>query len=404
MTIGSPSRKRRAARVDDGHVGRVAVERGCHLVAEHWCRRPRRAPARRCGEHEARHRRHRLGDPAGAVPRAGAGDPRAVRGPPRPRPAARPRSRGRAARSASSGWQSTGRSLGSSRIAVSSSGRGAGAYQHGVDALDDDLGRLGQLDERVARPVRGVLDGRSRARPGRASGPPAGGARDLDQQRRVADQRRRIRSPKRTLVAVRATTRLLGRRTPGRPRAVGVGAAPRAAARRGAPGERVLDLGCGAGRFVAALRDAGADAGRRRARRGGARARARATSPAPTCGCSSPTARCRSSTASVDLVWCSEVLEHVADTAHLLLEVRRVLRPGGRLLVTVPYHGRVKARADRAAALRRALRPARPAPALLHAPLARRDARPRRVRGRARAAVGRAAAAADRRTAWARRP
>ena len=47
--------------------------------------------------------------------------------------------------------------------------------------------------------------------------------------------------------------------------------------------------------------------------------------------------------ASVDLVWCSEVLEHVADTAHLLLEVRRVLRPGGRLLATVPFHGRVKA-------------------------------------------------------------
>ena len=41
-------------------------------------------------------------------------------------------------------------------------------------------------------------------------------------------------------------------------------------------------------------------------------------------------------------MWCSEVLEHVADTEHLLLEVRRVLRPGGRLLVTVPFHGRVK--------------------------------------------------------------
>jgi SAM-dependent methyltransferase len=44
----------------------------------------------------------------------------------------------------------------------------------------------------------------------------------------------------------------------------------------------------------------------------------------------------------VDLVWCSEVLEHVPDTDHLLLEVRRVLRPGGRLLVTVPFHGRVQ--------------------------------------------------------------
>jgi ubiquinone/menaquinone biosynthesis C-methylase UbiE len=49
--------------------------------------------------------------------------------------------------------------------------------------------------------------------------------------------------------------------------------------------------------------------------------------------------------ASVDLVWCSEVLEHVADTAHALLEARRVLRPGGRLLVTVPFHGRVQAAA-----------------------------------------------------------
>jgi 2-polyprenyl-3-methyl-5-hydroxy-6-metoxy-1,4-benzoquinol methylase len=41
-------------------------------------------------------------------------------------------------------------------------------------------------------------------------------------------------------------------------------------------------------------------------------------------------------------VWCSEVLEHVADVAYLLAEVRRVLRPGGRLLATVPYHGRVQ--------------------------------------------------------------
>jgi 2-polyprenyl-6-hydroxyphenyl methylase/3-demethylubiquinone-9 3-methyltransferase len=108
------------------------------------------------------------------------------------------------------------------------------------------------------------------------------------------------------------------------------------------PGQRVLDFGCGAGRFVAALRAAGADpvgveiaeAALERARRNAAGADLRAIEPDG----SLPLEH-----ASVDLVWCSEVLEHVADTAHALLEARRVLRPGGRLLVTVPFHGRVKA-------------------------------------------------------------
>jgi SAM-dependent methyltransferase len=43
----------------------------------------------------------------------------------------------------------------------------------------------------------------------------------------------------------------------------------------------------------------------------------------------------------VDVVWAGEVLEHVADVVGLLAEVRRVLRWGGTLLVTTPYHGRV---------------------------------------------------------------
>jgi SAM-dependent methyltransferase len=39
----------------------------------------------------------------------------------------------------------------------------------------------------------------------------------------------------------------------------------------------------------------------------------------------------------LDLVVCTEVLEHVADPSVVLAELRRVLRPGGSLLVTVPF-------------------------------------------------------------------
>lgn len=107
------------------------------------------------------------------------------------------------------------------------------------------------------------------------------------------------------------------------------------------PGERVLDLGCGAGRFVGALQDAGADpvgveiaeAALERARRNVPGAELLRLEDDGTI----PLAH-----HSVDLVWCSEVLEHAADAAALLHEARRVLRPDGRLLVTVPYHGRAK--------------------------------------------------------------
>ena len=43
-----------------------------------------------------------------------------------------------------------------------------------------------------------------------------------------------------------------------------------------------------------------------------------------------------------DVIWCSEVLEHLFDPGFAVCEMQRVLAPGGRLLVTVPYHGVIK--------------------------------------------------------------
>jgi len=107
------------------------------------------------------------------------------------------------------------------------------------------------------------------------------------------------------------------------------------------PGERVLDLGCGAGRFVAALAEHGS---RPIGVELSERALARAARVVPGADLrllerdgSLPLAH-----ASVDLVWCSEVIEHVPDVGGLLAEVRRVLVPGGRLLVTTPDHGRLR--------------------------------------------------------------
>jgi SAM-dependent methyltransferase len=110
------------------------------------------------------------------------------------------------------------------------------------------------------------------------------------------------------------------------------------------PGERVLDLGCGAGRFLAALRDAGADpVGIEIAE--AAADRARANVPGADVRLLGPDATLPLGHGEIDLVWCSEVLEHIPDVGNALLEVRRVLKRDGRLLLTVPFHGRIKAAA-----------------------------------------------------------
>jgi len=104
-------------------------------------------------------------------------------------------------------------------------------------------------------------------------------------------------------------------------------------------GDRVLDLGSGDGTFTAELARSGARVvGVEVAE--AALKRARAAHPeldfrlAPVDG-PLPLEDCE-----FDLIWASEVIEHVADTARWLSEVRRVLSPGGRLLLTTPNHPR----------------------------------------------------------------
>lgn len=106
-------------------------------------------------------------------------------------------------------------------------------------------------------------------------------------------------------------------------------------------GDRALDLGCGEGDFTAVLVQAGAHAvGADVA--AAALGRARARHPELDLRLVSIDGPLPFEDNSFDLVWSSEVIEHVADTARWLSEVRRVLVPGGRLLVTTPAHGRVR--------------------------------------------------------------
>jgi 2-polyprenyl-3-methyl-5-hydroxy-6-metoxy-1,4-benzoquinol methylase len=105
-------------------------------------------------------------------------------------------------------------------------------------------------------------------------------------------------------------------------------------------GERVLDVGCGEGRFAAELVGAGArvvgiDVAEEPLRR------ARARHPKLDLRLVDGEGPWDLADASFDVVWAGEVIEHVADTAAWLSEVRRVLRSGGSLLVSTPAVGRL---------------------------------------------------------------
>jgi SAM-dependent methyltransferase len=107
------------------------------------------------------------------------------------------------------------------------------------------------------------------------------------------------------------------------------------------PGQRVLDLGCGGGEFTAEIAAAGGEA---------IGAEVAETAVALACRLH-PDLDFRLvpidgalpfGDGAFELVWASEVIEHVSDTGLWLAEIRRVLVPGGRLLVTTPAHGRLR--------------------------------------------------------------
>jgi len=99
-----------------------------------------------------------------------------------------------------------------------------------------------------------------------------------------------------------------------------------------------LDLGCGDGRLGAELRAdrlVAADVS------AVALARARTRLPGAELVELEPDAPLPLGDSEFDLVLLAETIEHVRDVQLLLSELRRVLRPGGRVAITTPAHGRL---------------------------------------------------------------
>jgi len=104
-------------------------------------------------------------------------------------------------------------------------------------------------------------------------------------------------------------------------------------------GSRVLDYGCGGGIFAQRLAEAGCEVvGVDVAEEAIRLARSRV----PSAQFLQVRPGEQLHLDKFDIVWASEVLEHVYDPASLMREFAAALNRGGQLIVTVPYHGRLK--------------------------------------------------------------
>jgi SAM-dependent methyltransferase len=107
------------------------------------------------------------------------------------------------------------------------------------------------------------------------------------------------------------------------------------------PRARVLDAGCGSGRTLDDLARLGEAHGMELNATALAAARARGHDVRH-----GPVEAIAYDDASFDLVTCLDVIEHTDDDVAALRELRRVTRPGGHLVVTVPAHPRLWSRHD----------------------------------------------------------
>ncbi len=103
-----------------------------------------------------------------------------------------------------------------------------------------------------------------------------------------------------------------------------------------ASGFRVLEVGCGAGNVLRVLETTcrgGLLTGMDLFGEGLAHARRRTRCPLVAADLRRPPFRC-----GFDLIGAFDVIEHLEDDREALADLRRLLNPGGRLLVTVPAH------------------------------------------------------------------